>query len=83
MNKVFLYLVMLPSAIWRSMGADVEQLRAILGIRLMLDDRKPASMMRAQKISAGKMPQVNNGELINSCICQNPLRVAAQLNNVN
>ncbi len=49
MNKFLLFLVMLPSAIWRSMGADVEQLRAILNVRLMLDDRKPVTLMRSQK----------------------------------
>ncbi|MDR3678471.1 MAG: hypothetical protein P4L41_00805 [Flavipsychrobacter sp.] len=41
MNKIFLKLVMLPSGLWRSMGADTEQLAAILDIRLKLDDRKP------------------------------------------
>jgi ABC-2 type transport system permease protein len=40
---------MLPSALWRSMGADVEQLGAILNVRLMLDDRKPVSMLRSPK----------------------------------
>ncbi len=49
MNKIFLALVMLPSALWRSMGADIDQLRAILNVRLLLDDRKPVTMMRSQK----------------------------------
>ena len=48
MNKLFLYMIMLPSALWKSMGADIVQLRAILNVRLILDDRKPASIGRAQ-----------------------------------
>ena len=42
-------MVMLPSALWRSMGADIEQLRAILNVRLTLDDRKPMGIGRQQK----------------------------------
>jgi ABC-2 type transport system permease protein len=49
MRKLFLGLVMLPSPLWRSMGADTEQLRAILNVRLMLDDRKPAGLMGMQR----------------------------------
>ena len=49
MNKLLLYIVMLPLALWRSMGADVNQLKAILGIRLILDDRKPVAIGRNQK----------------------------------
>jgi len=49
MNKLFLNLVMLPSALWRGLGADIEQLRAILNVRLILDDRKPATMGFQQK----------------------------------
>lgn len=39
---------MLPSGFWRSMGADTEQLEAILAIRLKMDDRKPLSFGRQQ-----------------------------------
>jgi len=46
MNKFFLKLVMLPSGIWRGMGADIGQLEAILDIRLKLDDRKPIPIGR-------------------------------------
>lgn len=49
MNKVLFYLIMLPSGLWKSMGADVVQLRAILGVRLKLDDRKPLTFGRKQK----------------------------------
>ena len=50
MNRLFLNMVMLPSALWRNLGADIEQLRAILTIRLILDDRKPVGIGRQQKI---------------------------------
>ena len=42
-------MVMLLSALWRSMGADVVQLRAILKARLTMDDRKPMGIGRQQK----------------------------------
>ncbi len=42
-------MVMLFSALWRSMGADIEQLRAILKVRLLMDDRRPAGIGRQQR----------------------------------
>ncbi len=36
-------MVMLPAALWRRLGADTEQLKAILGAKLKMDDRKPLS----------------------------------------
>ncbi|MGN6568734.1 MAG: hypothetical protein ACTHJ0_12310, partial [Flavipsychrobacter sp.] len=48
MNKLFLRLIMLPSGVWHGMGADLEQLRAILTVRLKMDDRKPLSFGRQQ-----------------------------------
>lgn len=44
MNKLLLTLIMLPSALWKSMGADIGQLEAILHTKLLMDDRKPLSM---------------------------------------
>jgi hypothetical protein len=50
MNKLLLNLVMLFAPIWSSMGADTDQLRAILHTRLLLDDRKPVAIgMRQNK----------------------------------
>ncbi len=43
MNKFLLFLLMIPSALWKRLGADVEQLRAILHVKLMMDNRKPLS----------------------------------------
>ncbi len=42
-------MVMLLQGVWRGMGADVDQLRAILQVRLILDDRKPVAMGRSAK----------------------------------
>ena len=58
MNKVFLNLVMIPSALWRSLGADIPQLRAILNAKLMLDDRKPYDHRAYEQ--AQDRPQVCN-----------------------
>jgi ABC-2 type transport system permease protein len=49
MNKLFLNMVMLPQGLWRSMGADVAQLRNILHVRLLMDDRKPMALGRPNK----------------------------------
>jgi len=46
MNKILLKLVMLPSGLWRGMGADTDQLKAILDVRLKMDDRRPPSLGR-------------------------------------
>ncbi|RYZ21430.1 MAG: hypothetical protein EOP49_47040, partial [Sphingobacteriales bacterium] len=56
MNKIFLWLIMLLAGLWKSMGADVGQLREILNVRLIMDDRSPFQVGRpkAQKKS-GKM----------------------------
>ena len=49
MNKIFLNLIMIPSGLWRSLGADIVQLRAILNTRLILDDRNPMTIGRMNK----------------------------------
>lgn len=48
MNKFLLFLVMLPKALWRSLGADIEQLKWILSVKLKMDDRKPLGFSRPQ-----------------------------------
>lgn len=48
MNKILLYLVMLPKGLWKSLGADVVQLKAILSVKLKMDDRKPMNPGRPQ-----------------------------------
>ena len=44
MNRFFLFILMLPQALWRKMGADTEQLKALLRVRLLLDGRRPLGM---------------------------------------
>ncbi len=39
----------MPSALWKRLGADLDQLRAILNTRLILDDRKPMTIGRVNK----------------------------------
>lgn len=48
MNKILLYLIMLPKGLWRALGADVAHLNAILTVKLKMDDRKPLGMGRSQ-----------------------------------
>lgn len=43
MNRLLLAMVMLPGGLWKRLGADVTQLRAILKAKLIADDRKPLS----------------------------------------
>ncbi len=49
MNKILRFLVMLPKGLWRALGADVDQLNAILTVKLKMDDRKPLSFGRQQR----------------------------------
>lgn len=45
MNKLLLKLMMLPKGLYVRMGADLSQLRALLEVKLKMDDRKPISTM--------------------------------------
>ncbi len=53
---------MLPSGLWRSLGADTDQLTAILNMRLMLDNRRPMGFGRRQ----AQKKDIKNGTLINT-----------------
>jgi hypothetical protein len=64
MQKLFLNMVMLPSGLYSRMGADVDQLRAILRVKLTLDDRKPITMGRPRK----EKKDIKRGALINMFI---------------
>ncbi len=46
MNKLLLRLALLPSGLWKSMGADTGQLQALLDVKLKLDDRRPVGFGR-------------------------------------
>ncbi|MBC7553187.1 MAG: hypothetical protein H7257_04345 [Taibaiella sp.] len=54
MNRLLFKLIMLASPLWRSLGADVIQLEAILDMRLMIDDRKPLSTGMGKRQSQKK-----------------------------
>lgn len=40
---------MLPSGLWKAMGADNDQLRAILKVKLLMDNRRPLTMSQRQR----------------------------------
>jgi ABC-2 type transport system permease protein len=58
MNKFFLYLVSLLNPLWRRLGVDVEQLRAILEVKLKMDDRRPSAYTQARQ---QKKKEIKNG----------------------
>lgn len=53
-------MVMLPSAIWKKLGADIVQLRAILEAKLKTDDRKPISFGGNKAIERSKKKKRKN-----------------------
>jgi len=55
MNKLLLWLVMLPSGLWRNIGADLTQLRAILHVKLLMDDRTPLQLGKPANKKSGKL----------------------------
>ncbi|PQJ12828.1 hypothetical protein CJD36_003535 [Flavipsychrobacter stenotrophus] len=62
MNKLFLWLAMLPAPLWRILGADTDQLTAILNMRLMIDNRRPIGFGRRQ----AQKKDVKHGTLIHT-----------------
>jgi hypothetical protein len=46
---------MLPKGLWKMMGADITQLKAILDVKLKMDDRKPLGFGRPQKDGKKKL----------------------------
>ena len=49
MNKLLLRLLLSFSGLWRALGADIVQLRAILTARLLMDDRRPMAIGRQRR----------------------------------
>lgn len=64
MNKLLLKLAMLPAPLWRSLGADTDQLSAILNVRLMIDNRRPIGFGRRQS----QKKDIKNGTIISAVI---------------
>ncbi|HEX2534394.1 MAG TPA: hypothetical protein VHK69_11700 [Chitinophagaceae bacterium] len=56
-NRLLLRAVLLPSPLYRRMGADMGQLRAILHTKLLMDDRRPNTMHLTQ--SARRTKPIN------------------------
>lgn len=52
-------MAMLPSPIYKSMGADVAQLKSILSIKLTMDDRRPNAFQQARKNRGGKAKTIS------------------------
>jgi len=48
-NRFFLALVLLPSALYKRIGVNTNHLRAILLVKLTMDDRRPNSMHQTKK----------------------------------
>ena len=53
MNRLLLFLILLPKKLWAWTGADIVQLKAILKVKLMMDDRRP---LRPGKQQSKKKP---------------------------
>ncbi len=47
-NKFFLYLLLLPSFFYRRMGVHIPHLKAILTVKLTMDDRRAPAIQQAQ-----------------------------------
>lgn len=48
LNKGLLWLVLLPQSLYQKLGVNIPHLKAILSVKLMMDDRKVASWGQAQ-----------------------------------
>ena len=53
-NKFFIGLVMLPSSLYAKMGVNVNHLRAILQVKLLMDDRRPNTFKQTKQDSKKK-----------------------------
>ncbi len=49
MNRFLLFLVLMPRSLYSRLGADTLQLRALLEVRLKMDDRRPLNIGRNQQ----------------------------------
>ena len=55
-DKFFLWLVLMPAAVYRKLGADTLQLEAILTAKLTMDNRRPAAFGSRQGKGVKKVP---------------------------
>jgi ABC-2 type transport system permease protein len=55
-NKLFLFLVLLPSALYKKMGISIPHLQAILKTKLLMDDRRVSSLKQTKQRKNQKPP---------------------------
>src|SRR5690349_20744112 len=48
-NQILLKFVLLPEKLYRKNGVNIKQLRSILATKLLMDDRRPASLMAGRR----------------------------------
>ncbi len=57
-NRFFLFLLLLPSGVYRKMGVNIAHLRAILNAKLVMDDRRPAALQQTRHNKPAKPPRL-------------------------
>lgn len=45
-NQIYVWFLFLPSRVYGKAGADLDQLKKILSVKLMLDDRNPTGLFK-------------------------------------
>ncbi len=58
MAKFLLRLLLWPAGLWRSLGADPTQLRALVGTKLTLDNRRPLAAVNSKKQRSARFAAV-------------------------
>jgi ABC-2 type transport system permease protein len=54
-NRFFLTIVLLPSALYERLGVNTYHLRSILNTKLIIDDRRPNTFQQARRKNAGSI----------------------------
>ena len=54
MNKIYIALIALFNPLWKRLGVNTEQLRAILEVKLKMDDRRPNAYTQMQQNKSKK-----------------------------
>ncbi len=57
LNRFFLGAVLLPSGLYRKMGVNIPHLKAILTVKLMMDDRRVSGLQQTRKKKLKKEPK--------------------------
>ncbi|TDH28873.1 hypothetical protein EXU57_02025 [Segetibacter sp. 3557_3] len=62
-NKFFLVVVLLPTRLYSRMGIDTHQLRNILRIKLVMDDRRPNTFQQSRRENAREVSSATLGTM--------------------